>query len=241
MPRLTKQQREYRKAMQQFKKEGKVRDEYGQIVEPEKFHIDFSVVIKVLVSLYIVYAILTHFTGLGLMLKSYFVGEDVYTEEYTKEDIYPTYEKIAEEDMIYTFKKTDPRSYEGGGLIRNVYSGETALKHSLFMGQAITLFGQPDFVQPDYEAMFSTMVSAEDKDGNILYLEVYHGPSGPAIGGNDDEQSKRAADELASLIENAEPTDYDWEGVYEDFEITIKMGVRNGVPYYEDNSGEVFG
>ena len=26
MPRLTKQQKEYRKAMQQFKKEGKVRD-----------------------------------------------------------------------------------------------------------------------------------------------------------------------------------------------------------------------
>ncbi|MBO5560422.1 MAG: hypothetical protein J6A07_02080 [Firmicutes bacterium] len=236
MPRLTKQQKEYRKMMKQLKKEGKVRDEYGQVVEPEKFHIDLSVVVKVLISLYLVYVVMTNFTALGMMIKSFFMGEDAYTEDFA-----PEYEAIEEDEMIYTFEKAEPDHLSSGARILSVYPDGDQLDHSKFMGQAITLFGQPDRIENDYEDMFETGVKAKDKDGNKIYLYIYHGPSGPAIGGSSDEQSKRAADELASLIENAEPTDYDWEGVYEDLDITIKMGVKNGVPYYEDNSGEVFG
>ena len=236
MPRLTKQQKEYRKMMKQLKKEGKVRDEYGQVVEPEKFHIDLSVVVKVLISLYLVYVVMTNFTALGMMIKNFFMGEDTYIDDFA-----PEYETIEEYEMIYTFEKAEPEHFSSGARILSVYPNGDRLDHSKFMGQAITLFGQPDRIENDYEDMFETGVKAKDKDGNIIYLYIYHGPSGPAIGGADDENSRRAAEELTSLIVNASPADYDWEGTYEDFNITIKMGVRNGVPYYEDNSAEVFG
>ncbi len=61
---------------------------------------------------------------------------------------------------------------------------------------------------------------------------------GPAIGGGQDEVSRAAADELSVLSKNAEPSDYDWEGYDMDGPCTIKMGVRNGKPYYEEREME---
>ena len=104
------------------------------------------------------------------------------------------------------------------------------------MGQVITLFGEPDYITENYENMFGCAVSAEDKEGNVIYLEIYHGPSGPAIGGAIDSEGsaerEKAAVELATLIMSAEAADYDWEGVYLDVPATVKMGVKNGKPYY---------
>jgi len=129
--------------------------------------------------------------------------------------------------------------FENGtnSLIRNVYKGETAAMHSLFIGQTLTLFGEPDYWTEDYENIFSCVVSAEH-NGNIIFLDVYHGAGGPAIGGPTGGEAEQAADELAEIIVSAEPTDYEWEGVYEDVGVTIKMGVKDGEPYYESEMPE---
>lgn len=141
---------------------------------------------------------------------------------------------------MYTFKKCDPKEHRcGGSNICNI--GSSIEAHSCCLGQVITLFGQPDSITGDYEDVFSCAVSAEDEAGNVLYLEIYHGPSGPAIGGDpDSEEHRAAAKELAELISSAQPADYDWEGVYADIPANIRMGVRNGKPYYESEISEDF-
>lgn len=135
--------------------------------------------------------------------------------------------------MEYTFEKCNPEDVDTEiANICNVYDVDNQDGHSLFLGQVKTLFGEPDYITKDNENMFSCMVSATDKEGNVIYLDIYYGPSGPAIGGYDDEESAKAATELSNLIIQAEPTDYDWEGYYIDIPVKINMGVKNGQPYY---------
>ena len=136
---------------------------------------------------------------------------------------------------MYTFKKADKSSYTGGSLIMNVDCPE-----ELYPSKAITLFGQPDYFTEDYEQLFSTVVSAENGSGKVFYLEIYHGPSGPAIGGGSSEEEKAAAAELAQLIKGAALSDYEWTGVYADIPVNIRMGVKNGVPYNESDMPEDF-
>ncbi len=135
--------------------------------------------------------------------------------------------------MEYIFEKCNPEDVDTEiANICNVYDVDNQDGHSLFLGQVKTLFGEPDYITKDNENMFSCMVSATDKEGNVIYLDIYYGPSGPAIGGDDDEESAKAATELSNLIIQAEPTDYDWEGYYIDIPVKINMGVKNGQPYY---------
>lgn len=145
-------------------------------------------------------------------------------------------DSVQEETNIYTFEKCEPDKLSmPRSKICNVYEMETERESSLFLGQVKTLFGEPDYITENYEEMFSCAVAAKDQDGNMLYLEIYSGPSGAAIGGGNDEASEKAANELSRLIMNAEPTDYDWEGVYSDIPVNIQMGVKNGKPYYKES------
>ncbi|MCR5123558.1 MAG: hypothetical protein K6B74_14195 [Ruminococcus sp.] len=134
---------------------------------------------------------------------------------------------------MYTFEKTDKDRYMGGCLIMNV-----DCKEELYPAKVITLFGQPDYFTEDYEQLFSCVVAAKDENGRELVLEIYHGPSGPAIGGGDSPEEEAAAAELAELIKAAELSDYEWEGDYEDVPVHIRMGVKNGVPYNESDFPE---
>lgn len=144
-------------------------------------------------------------------------------------------ESVQEETNIYTFEKCEPDKLPmPRSNICNVYELETERESSLFLGQVKTLFGEPDYITENYEEMFSCAVAAKDQDGNVLYLEIYNGSSGAAIGGGNDEASEKAAIELARLIMNAEPTDYEWKGVYSDIPVNVKMGVKNGKPYYKE-------
>lgn len=63
---------------------------------------------------------------------------------------------------------------------------------------------------------------------NFERIVIYKGE----YGGDDDEESAKAATELSNLIIQSEPTDYDWEGYYMDIPVKINMGVKNGQPYY---------
>lgn len=145
------------------------------------------------------------------------------------------------EEFMYTFKPCSPDFLpERRSNIRNIYDGKKAEYHSLFIGQALNLFGEPDYTTEDNEDLFSKAVCAEDKEGNVIYFEVYYGPSGPAIGGSDprDEVIRKAADELAEVIMAAEPKDFEYKSVYEDLGVTVRMGVKDGKPYYESDIPE---
>ncbi|MDE6501387.1 MAG: hypothetical protein K2L10_04825 [Ruminococcus sp.] len=112
-------------------------------------------------------------------------------------------------------------------------------KFALFFGKLITLFGEPDYTTDDYENMYSYWITAEDGQSKI-YLEVYHGASVASVGGKpmgtDREQEKiymKVAGELISFIESAEPSDYEWQGVYEDIPVNIKYTVKDGKTFIE--------
>jgi len=111
--------------------------------------------------------------------------------------------------------------------------------HSLFIGQLLTLFGNADYLTENNENLLSYAIEAKRDDGEIIYLEVYYGPSGPAIGGIASEEIyTNAAKELSKLIMDAEPTDFEISSTYEDVGCSVIMGVKNGKPYYEDTSPE---
>lgn len=147
---------------------------------------------------------------------------------------------------LYTFRKaTDEelaeRNNQGFSRLCSVYDLKcTDEKFALFYGKLRTVFGEPDYTSDDYEAMYSYNVMAVGENGESFYLEVYHGPSGAAIGGKplniSREQEKvymKAAGELIELIESAEPSDYVWEGVYEDIPANVRYTVRDGKAYTE--------
>ena len=67
------------------------------------------------------------------------------------------------------------------------------------------------------------------------FLEVYEGSSGPAIGGLNNAESLQAAETLKKLIEESEEVaDYQYEGYYLDLDSKITMGIKDGVPYYNE-------
>lgn len=125
----------------------------------------------------------------------------------------------------------------GTSKIRGIVEGygeDAYNKTILCLGQLKTLFGEPLYITEDLEDQYAYCISAADADGKKVYLHVYSGPSGPAIGGSHDADSRQAADELAELIAGAEAADYDYEGYYMDGPSAVKMGVRNGEPYTEE-------
>lgn len=151
---------------------------------------------------------------------------DMETKEYTVKE--------------YTFYKADPELLPmGTSHIAGLYSSNSSEYHSLYVGQLMTLFGEADYTTDNNENLTSYVIGAEDKSGNVVYLEAYYGQSGPAIGGiYTDEKAKAAADELIELISGAKPTDYELKSIYEDIPATVIMGVKDGKPYYKSEISE---
>ena len=108
---------------------------------------------------------------------------------------------------------------------------------ALFPGQLKTLFGEPLFISEEFDNLLEYVIDATDEFGNTLLLSIYSAGTGPAIGGfhkKDEEAYQKAAKELAVYIRQAKAADYDYEGYYLDGPTKIKMGVKNGIPYYEE-------
>lgn len=104
----------------------------------------------------------------------------------------------------------------------------------LCLGQLKTLFGEPLYTTKDLEDQYAYCILAVTESGKEIYLHVYSGPTGPAIGGRQEKDSKEAADALAELIVQAKPSDYEYEGFYFDGPSIVKVGIRNGQPYWQE-------
>ncbi|MBR4086136.1 MAG: hypothetical protein IKK33_17855 [Lachnospiraceae bacterium] len=138
----------------------------------------------------------------------------------------------------YRFRKCNPeRLPTERSLIRNVYEMESGEMHSVFCGQVLALFGEPDYVTKNNEDLFSLAVCGKRGDGEEVFLEIYYGPSGPAIAGGNEWSDRTAAFQLSELIVNTNPIDYEWCSIYQDVPVKVKMGVKNGKPYYKSLSG----
>ena len=102
-------------------------------------------------------------------------------------------------------------------------------------GRLRALFGEPNYETENVEDAYSYLLVVEPESSDPIYLEVYEGSSGPAIGGQNDAASLRAAEALKQLIEESdEVADYQYEGIYQDLDVKISMGIQDGVPYYHE-------
>lgn len=110
---------------------------------------------------------------------------------------------------------------------------------TLVLGKLKGLFGQPLYETENFEEQYSYCVRAQSEDGETVYLEAYSGSSGPSIGGDQSAASHAAAAALVEYIRQAAPADYDYVGYYMDGPSTVRMGVKEGVPYYEEGPLEL--
>ena len=99
-------------------------------------------------------------------------------------------------------------------------------------GRLRALFGEPNYETQNFEDAYSYILFVEPESSEKIYLEVYEGSSGPAIGGLNNAESLQAAETLKKLIEESEEVaDYQYEGYYLDLDSKTTMGIKDGVPY----------
>ncbi len=120
----------------------------------------------------------------------------------------------------------------GGSKICEICGGMDGDGEALVYGQLQKLFGKPVFESENFEEWYNYYIKATDENGKEYYLEAYFGPTGSAVGGSgDDEETVEAANALVKYIKSAETVDYEAKSVYEDFDVEVIMGVKNGTPY----------
>ena len=140
-------------------------------------------------------------------------------------------------EFKYQFKAVNDLEKVSGSNIMNIIDGfpsDYSEQTVLIYGKLKTLFGEPLYEEKDLENQYTYCVATTTEDGREIFLNAYCGPSGPAIGGQHDEESRKAAHQLSELIQQAAPTDYDYVGYYLDGPCRIQQGIRNGGPYYEE-------
>jgi hypothetical protein len=157
----------------------------------------------------------------------------------------------------YTFRAATEEEAETfdfmGAQICHVYD-TMDYEHDLAMayGQVRTLFGEPAYTTKDLENLYAYNIIATDKNGKEIYIYIYNGPTGPAIGGDtNDAEAAAAAKELVKVIQNAEPTDFSCEAFYLDGPTKLTIAVKNGIPMvtevpigedeFEDVFSELYG
>lgn len=140
-------------------------------------------------------------------------------------------------EFKYQFKTVSDQKKIGGSNIINIIEGfppDYIEQAVLIYGKLKTLFGEPLYEEKDLENQYTYGVVTTTEDGREIFLHAYNGPSGPAIGGQQDAESREAAYQLSELIQQAAPTDYDYVGYYLDGPVRIREGIKNGVPYFEE-------
>lgn len=124
---------------------------------------------------------------------------------------------------------------------RWIYENASDEKYALFFGKVRNRFGVNDSISPDWEMMYSYNITAEDENGNKFFFDVYHGAGGSSIATPLDKLTpdyESAQEALIDYIESAEPSDYVWQGVYEDIPVNITYTVKDGKAVIESEFPE---
>lgn len=139
--------------------------------------------------------------------------------------------------MKYTFESIeDTEKLSLSSNICNLIEGyvDYGNNFSLVCGKIKSLFGQPVYETENMENLFSYCILATSEDGEAVYLNIYCAGTGPAIGGENNEASKKAAEALMDHILQAEPFDYARKAYYMDGPTVVEYGIKGGVPYYQE-------
>lgn len=140
--------------------------------------------------------------------------------------------------MAYTFKSEsamgDKLAY--GSKICSIIDGFADYENqfALTCGKIRALFNNPLYETENMENLFSYCIAATSEDGTTVYLDVYCAGTGPAVGGQHDEESKKAAQELKAYIRQADPVDYSCRCYYLDGPTVLDIGIKDGQPFYHE-------
>lgn len=77
-------------------------------------------------------------------------------------------------------------------------------------------------------------ISATSEEGEEICLDIYCAGSGPAVGGVQDEKSRKAAKALVDYVWQAEPVNYTHKAYYLDGPTVLEFGIKNGSPFYNE-------
>ena len=105
---------------------------------------------------------------------------------------------------------------------------------SLICGKIKALFGQPIYETENLENLFLYCILATSDEGEEIYLDIYCAGSGPAVGGMQDERSRKAAKALVDHVWQVEPVNYTCKAYYLDGPTVLGFGIENGSPYYNE-------
>lgn len=117
-----------------------------------------------------------------------------------------------------------------------IRSGSFGDYMAAFRGALVRLFGEPR--TPAGDAYYSYLIEATPESGASWILTVYHGPSGPRIGGNSRDTSVYpVAQALQTLIESTPPLDFEVTTYAEEYNMTITYGCHEGKCYWNEARG----
>ena len=139
--------------------------------------------------------------------------------------------------MPYTFRAVkDMDQLTGSGKLCNLIESFADYENqfSLLCGKIKALFGQPVYQTENMENLFSYCILATSEEGEEVYLDIYCAGSGPAVGGMQDEKSRKAAKALVNYVWQAEPVDYTHKAYYLDGPAVLEFGIKNGSPFYNE-------
>ena len=136
--------------------------------------------------------------------------------------------------MTYTYKNSRVSSLIMGTSrilgLEYQYSQDLAK----ILGQLQTLFGDPLYISLDADDPYSYVIIMENEQGIRYNMHVYSAKFGPSIGGNKDiEGIEDAAQALKQYIEEASPSDYEYQGTCPN-RYSVIMSVKDGEPYYSE-------
>ena len=137
--------------------------------------------------------------------------------------------------MKYSFKAiNDVKRIPLAGKLINIVdiSPEYSKDSTEVYGRLLAAFGQPAYTTMDLEDAYCYVITATDASGNEHVLNVYDGPSGPAIGG--EYSALDAAEQLRQYISTFAPADYEYEGYYFDGPTKVRRGIANGEVFYSE-------
>ncbi len=133
------------------------------------------------------------------------------------------------EFRVATNEESESAAFMGSQICRMCGAVDYEYDMGKVYGQLITLFGEPKYLTKDMENLYEYDIVATDEEGNEVFLYAYNGPTGPAIGGDtDDEAAVAAAEDLANFIKSASPSDYELEAYYLDGPSKVNMEVKDG-------------
>ena len=101
-------------------------------------------------------------------------------------------------------------------------------------GKIKALFGQPIYETENLGNLFLYRILTTSDEGEEIHLEIYCAGSGPAVGGMQDEKSRKAAKALVNYVWQAEPVNYTHKAYYLDGPSVLEFGIKNGSPYYNE-------